>query len=79
MTVDRTTWCNAVYGLFCGKAEENNNEGETSSANNPNECKEIHSAIAEGKYEHTDDNTGVPLATEPGISLIFLPLMRILQ
>ena len=27
----------------------------------------------------TSDNTSVPLATEPGISLIILPLMRILQ
>jgi hypothetical protein len=31
------------------------------------------------KIEQVLDNTGVPFATKPGISLIILPLMRILQ
>jgi hypothetical protein len=48
--------CNAVYGLFSGKAEDTFYECEASSANNPDEFKEINSAIAEGKYEHTDAN-----------------------
>jgi hypothetical protein len=30
-------------------------------------------------YLYIDNLQGVPLATEPGISLIILPLMRILQ
>ena len=31
------------------------------------------------EHETEENNTGVPLATEPGISLIILSLMRILQ
>jgi hypothetical protein len=56
MAVAWTTLCNEVYGLFSGKAEDTYSEGEASSANNPNECKEINSAFAEGKYKHTDAN-----------------------
>jgi hypothetical protein len=56
MTVEGATLCNEVYSLFSGKAEDTYNESEASSANNPNECKEINRAIAEGKYEHTDAN-----------------------
>jgi len=53
MTIDGTTLCNTVYGLFSWNAEDTNNEGKAKRANNPNEYK---SAIAEGKYEHTDAN-----------------------
>jgi hypothetical protein len=56
MTVEGITLCNEFYGLFSGKAADTYNEGEASSANNPNECKEIKRAIAEGKYGHTDAN-----------------------
>jgi hypothetical protein len=48
--------CNAVYGLFIGNAEDTNDGGKAKRANNPNECKNMNSAIAEGKYEHTDAN-----------------------
>ena len=53
MTVDGTTLCNTVYGLFSWNAEDTNNEGKAKRANNPNE---YNSAIAEGKSEHTDAN-----------------------
>ena len=56
MTIEGTTLCNQIYALFSGKAEDTYNEGEASSASNPNECKEINSAIVEGKYDHTDAN-----------------------
>jgi hypothetical protein len=47
---------NAVYGLFSWNAEDTSNEGKAKRANNPNEYKNMNSAIAEGKYEHTDGN-----------------------
>ena len=56
MTVDGTTLCNTVYGLFSWNAEDTNNEGKAKRANNPNEYKNMNSAIAEGKFEHTDAN-----------------------
>ena len=56
MTVEGTMLCNAVYGLFSWNAEDTNNEGKAKRANNPNEYKDMNSAIAEGKYEHTDAN-----------------------
>jgi hypothetical protein len=56
MTVKGTTFCNEVYDLFGWNAEDNNNGGKASSTNNPNGCKNISSATAEGKYEHTDTN-----------------------
>jgi hypothetical protein len=56
MTIEETTLCNQVYGLFSGKAEDTNYEGRASSANNPNEYENMNSAIAEGKYEHTGAN-----------------------
>jgi len=56
MTVEGTTFCNEVYNLFSGNAEDANNGVKASSANDPNEYKEMNSAIAEGKYEHTDAN-----------------------
>jgi hypothetical protein len=49
MTVDGTTLCNKVYGLFSGNDEDTNNEGKASRANSPNEYKNMNSAIAEGK------------------------------
>jgi len=56
MTVKGMTLCNEVYGLFSWNAEDANNEGRAKRANNPNEYKNMNSAIAEGKYEHTDAN-----------------------
>jgi hypothetical protein len=56
MTIEETTLCNEVYGMFSGMAEHTNYEGRASSANNPNEYKNMNSAIAEGKYEHTGAN-----------------------
>ena len=56
MTVEETTFCNEVYGLFSWNAEDTNNEGKAKRVNNPNEYKNMNSAIAEGKYEHTDAN-----------------------
>jgi hypothetical protein len=56
MTVEGATLCNEVYGLFSGNGEDTNNEGKASSANNPNKYKNINSAIAEGKEEHSDAN-----------------------
>jgi hypothetical protein len=55
MTVEGTTFCNEVYNLFSGNAKDANNKGKARSANNP-EYKKMNSAIAEGKYEHTDAN-----------------------
>ena len=46
MTVEWTTVCNEVYGLFSGNAEDTNNEGKAESVNNPNEHKNMNSAIA---------------------------------
>jgi hypothetical protein len=48
--------CNEIYGLFSGNAEDPNNEGKASSANNPNKYKNMNSVIAEGKEEHSDAN-----------------------
>jgi hypothetical protein len=56
MTVNGTTMFNAVYGLFSWNAEDTNNKGKAKRANNPNKYKNMNSAIAEGKYEHTDAN-----------------------
>jgi hypothetical protein len=56
MTVDGTTLCNAVYGLFSWNAEDTNNEGKAKRGSNPNEYKNKNSAIVEGKYKHTDAN-----------------------
>jgi len=56
MTVEGTTFCNEVYGLFIWNAEDTNNEGKAKKVNNPSEYKNVNSAIAEGKYEHTDAN-----------------------
>jgi hypothetical protein len=56
MTVEGTTLCNIVCGLFSGNAEDTNNEGKAKSSNNPNEYKNMSSAVAKGKYEHTDVN-----------------------
>jgi hypothetical protein len=56
LAVEGATLCNEVHSLFSGKAEDTYNEGEASSANKPNGCKEINCANAEGKYEHTDAN-----------------------
>jgi hypothetical protein len=51
MTVEETC-CNEVCGLFSWNAEDTNNEGKVKRVNNPNECKNMNSAITEGKYEH---------------------------
>jgi len=56
MTVEWTTVCNEVYGLFSGNAKDTNNEGKADRVNNPNECKKMNSAITKGKYEHIDAN-----------------------
>ena len=56
MTVEGTTTCNEVYGLFSRNAEDTNNEGKAERVNNPNEYKNMNSAIAKGKYEHTGAN-----------------------
>jgi hypothetical protein len=56
MTVEETTCCNEVHGLFSCNAEDTNNEGKTKRVNDPNECKNMNSAITEGKYEHNDNN-----------------------
>jgi hypothetical protein len=56
MTVERTTFCSEVYGLFSWNAEDTNNEGKAKRVNNPNEYKNMNSAVAEGKNEHTDAN-----------------------
>ena len=53
MTVEGMTF-NAVYGLFSWNADDTNNEGKAKKANNPNEYKNMNSAVAEGKYDHTD-------------------------
>jgi hypothetical protein len=42
--------------MFSGNAEDTNNEGKANRANNPNEYNNGNNSIAEGKYEHTDDN-----------------------
>jgi hypothetical protein len=49
MTVEGTTLCNEVYGLISGFAEDTNNEGRASRANNPNEYNNVNNSIAEGK------------------------------
>jgi hypothetical protein len=54
MTVEGMKFCNEIYGLFRCNAEDTNNEGKAKRVNNPNECKNMNSAIAEGKYEHND-------------------------
>ena len=46
--------CNAVYGPFSWNAEDSKNEDKARRANDPSEHKNLNSAIAEGKYEHTD-------------------------
>jgi len=51
MTVEGATTCNEVYNLFSWNAENINNEGNASSANNPNEYTNINNVIAEGKYD----------------------------
>ena len=56
MTVDGTTLCKAVCGLFSWNAEDTNGEGRSKRANNPDEYKNMNSAFAKGKYEHTDAN-----------------------
>ena len=56
MTVEGTTVCNEVYGLFSGNAEDTSNEGEAQRINNPNEYRNMNSAITKGKYEQTDAN-----------------------
>jgi len=56
MTVEGKALCNAVYGLFSWNAEDSKNGGKARRANNPSEHKNLNSAIAEGKYEHTDVN-----------------------
>jgi hypothetical protein len=56
VAVEGTTFCNEVYGLFSIPAEQTNNGRKASSSNNPNECNDINSAIAEGKYGDTDVN-----------------------
>jgi hypothetical protein len=56
MTVEGTTLCNEVYGLFSRFAEDANNGGKASRANNPNEYKNMNNAIAEGKYDYSDAN-----------------------
>ena len=56
MTVEETRCCNEIYGLFSWNAEETNNEVKDKRVNNPNECKNMNSAITEGKYEHNDNN-----------------------
>jgi hypothetical protein len=74
MTFENTTFCSEVYGLFSWNAEDTNNEGKAKRVNNPNEYKNMNSAIAEGKYEHTDANAirnvevrSLPLENEGGI------------
>jgi len=56
MTVEGTTFCNEVYGLFSWNTEDTNNEGKAKGVNNPNVYKDMNSAVAEGKNEHTDAN-----------------------
>jgi hypothetical protein len=56
MTVERTMFCSEVYGLFSWNAKDTNNEGKAKRVNNPNEYKNMNSAVAEGKNEHTDAN-----------------------
>ena len=56
MPVEGTTVCNEVCGLFRGRAEGTNNEGKAERVNNPNEYKNMNSAFAKGKYEHSDAN-----------------------
>jgi hypothetical protein len=41
MTVEGATTCNEVYNLFSWNAENINNEGNASSAKNPNEYTNI--------------------------------------
>jgi hypothetical protein len=55
MTVQGTTFCNEVYGLFSWNAEDIITRVKP-RVNNPDEYKNMNSAIAEGKYEHTDAN-----------------------
>jgi hypothetical protein len=52
MTVEGMKSCNEIYGLFRCNAEDTNNEGQGKRVNNPNECENMNSATAEGKYEH---------------------------
>jgi hypothetical protein len=56
MTVEMTTICSEVYGLFSWNAEDTNNEGKAKRVNTPNEYKNMNSAFAEGKNECTDAN-----------------------
>jgi hypothetical protein len=56
MTVEKMTCCNEVCGLFSWNVENTNNEGKAKRVNNPNECKNMNSAITEGKYGHNDTN-----------------------
>jgi hypothetical protein len=56
MTFGETMFCSEVYGLFSWNAEVTNNEGKGKIVNNPNEYKNMHSAVAEGKNEHNDAN-----------------------
>jgi len=42
-------------------------------------CLELFIDICQSQYTHIHIIQGVPLATEPGIPLIILPLTRILQ
>jgi hypothetical protein len=49
-------FCNEVYNPLSGNVEDANDESKASSANKPNEYKKMNSAVAEGKYEHTDAN-----------------------
>ena len=74
MTVEETTFCNEVYGLFSWNAEDTNNEGKAKRLNNPNEYKNMNSAFGEGKYEHANANVirnvevrGLILENEGGI------------
>jgi hypothetical protein len=48
MTVEGTTFCNEVYDLFSGNAEDTSNEDKASSANNPNDVKNMNTTTAEG-------------------------------
>ena len=56
MTVKGTRVCKEVSGLFSENAEDPNNEGKAEKINDPNEYKNMNSAITKGKYEHTDAN-----------------------
>jgi hypothetical protein len=56
MTLEGTTVCNEVYGLFSRNAEDTNNEGKAERVNNPHDYKILNSAFAKDKYEHNDAN-----------------------